>query len=532
MNYNRQHEDFRGDKIYFAMEGKSLKLKNILLSRIVIAGSIILLQIVWFITFFLRLTEYSIIINFFFTTLSIIALLFVINKRYNPAFKLAWSILILLFPLFGGLLYAMLGTKEPLRKMSTSIENTKNAILPFVSQKEEILLAIKENDKHAYGQVKYILDHSNSPIYKNTETKYYRSGEENFPDILEALKSAKHFIFLEYFIIANGRMWNEVLEVLKEKAAQGVDVRVMYDDVGSLTTLPYKYYKYIESFGIKCEAFNHFVPFFSVVMNNRDHRKILVIDGHTGFTGGINLADEYINEKNRFGYWKDTGIMLKGEAVWNLTVMFLTMWNAVRKTDTSYEAFMPKAHNKLEFNDDGYVQPYGDSPLDGETVGENVYLNIINNAVDYVYIFTPYLIIDNEMMVALCLAAKRGVDVRIVTPNIPDKKIVFLLTQSFYPQLIENGVKIYQFTPGFLHAKCFVSDDKVATVGTINMDYRSLYLHFECGVFLYNTKTVLEVRDDILNTIEQSRRISEEDLNSSFIKRFAQAVLILFAPLL
>lgn len=509
-----------------------MKLKNILISRIVIAGTIILLQIFWFVTFFLRLTKYSVIINIFFTSLSVIALLFVINKRYNPAVKLAWSILILLFPLFGGLLYLMLGTKEPLRKMSNTIEESKKGINSFVKQEENILLEIQEQEKHVFGQVNYIYNHSKSPIYKNTETKYYRSGEENFPDILEALKSAKHFIFLEYFIIANGRMWNEVLEVLKEKAANGVDVRVMYDDVGSLTTLPYKYYKYIESFGIKCEAFNHFVPFFSVVMNNRDHRKILVIDGHTGFTGGINLADEYINEKKRFGYWKDTGIMLKGEAVWNLTAMFLTMWNAVRKTDTSYEAFMPKVHNSQDFNSNGYVQPYGDSPLDGETVGENVYLNMINQAVDYVYIFTPYLIIDNEMMVALCLAAKRGVDVRIVTPNIPDKKIVFLLTQSFYPQLIDNGVKIYQFTPGFLHAKCFVSDDKVATVGTINMDYRSLYLHFECGVFLYNTNTVMDVKNDILQTIEQSRRIGEEDLNRSFLKRLVQAVLILFAPLL
>lgn len=509
-----------------------MKLKKLLFSRMLIVGAILALQIVWFFTFFLRLSEYSILINMFFSTLSIVALLVVVNKTYNPAFKLAWAVPILLFPLFGGLLYLVLGNKKPLKRISRRLEASRDEIEPYMIRDDSLLLELRTKDKRAYGQAKYLFDYSRSPIYKNTETKYYRSGEENFPDMLEALKSAEYFIFLEYFIINDGRMWSEILEILKEKAAKGVDVRVMYDDVGCLTTLPFQYYKQLESYGIKCEAFNHFVPFFSIVMNNRDHRKILVIDGHTGFTGGINLADEYINENKRFGYWKDTGIMLKGEAVWNLTVMFLTMWNAVRKTDTTFEAFQPKTYYKKDFLNDGYVQPYGDSPLDGETVGENVYLNLINMAEDYVYIFTPYLIIDNEMTVALCLAAKRGVDVRIVTPNIPDKKMVFWLTQSYYPQLINNGVKIYQFTPGFLHAKCFVCDDTFATVGTINMDYRSLYLHFECGVFMYQTKSVMDVKEDILATIEQSKRMTQEEMNKSFLKRTIQALLRLFAPLL
>lgn len=509
-----------------------MKIKKLFFSRLLVVGISFLIQLIWLITFFQRLTSYSIIINFFFTALSIIALLSIINKRYNPAFKLAWAIPILTFPLFGGMLYLLLGTKKPLKRMARRMELSENAIEPFLSRDECVLDEIYSQDKKAYGQMRYLYNKSKSPVYKNTVTKYYKSGEENFIDILDALRKAEHFIFLEYFIIEEGKMWNEILDVLKEKAAKGLDVRVLYDDVGCLSTLPYKYYKKLESFGIKCEAFNHFVPIFSVVMNNRDHRKILVIDGHIGFTGGINLADEYINVKRRFGYWKDTGIMLHGEAVWNLTVMFLTMWNSIRKTDESFEAFFPKTHIEKEFCSDGYVQPYGDSPLDGETVGENVYLNMINMAVDYVYIFTPYLITDNEMMVALCLAAKRGVDVRIVTPGIPDKKMVFWLTQSYYPQLIENGVKIYEFTPGFLHAKCFVSDDTFATVGTINMDYRSLYLHFECGTFLYKNKTVLDVKEDILETIDKSRKMTMQELDQSYGKRIAQGLLRIFAPLL
>ena len=324
---------------------------------------------------------------------------------------------------------------------------------------------------------------------------------------------------------------NMILEILKEKAAKGVDVRLIYDDFGSVTVLPYKYYRKLESYGIKCEAFNKFIPIFSVVMNHRDHRKITVIDGHTGFTGGLNLADEYINRKERFGYWKDTGIMLKGEAVWNLTAMFLTVWNAVRPTDKDFRMFMPGRYHAKDFPSDGYVQPYGDSPLDNETVGENVYLNMINAAQKYIYMCTPYLIIDNEMITALCLAAKRGVDVRIVTPNIPDKKLVFCLTQSYYPQLLESGVNIYQFTPGFIHAKCFVCDDKFATVGTINMDYRSLYLHFECGVFLYRSSAVMQVKEDALETMEKSCLVTENMIQKRFPIRLAQALLRVLAPI-
>lgn len=328
-------------------------------------------------------------------------------------------------------------------------------------------------------------------------------------------------------------MFDTMTEILMRKAAEGVDVRVIYDDIGCISTLPPKYNKKLEGMGIKCAVFNPFRPILSVVMNNRDHRKIFVVDGKVGFTGGINLADEYINEKSRFGYWKDTGVRLEGEAVWNLTAMFLTAWSYVNHSREDYKEYMPQIYQTELPETDGYVQPYGDSPLDHETVGENIYLNMINDAENYVYIFTPYLIIDNEMLVSLCNAAKRGVDVRIVTPGIPDKKLIFLLTQSHYEPLLRAGVKIYQYTPGFIHAKSFLCDDKVGTVGSINLDYRSLYLHFECGVFMYRTKALEQLKQDCLDTFEQSEEMTLEFCrNQNVFIRILQGMMRLVAPLL
>ena len=333
-------------------------------------------------------------------------------------------------------------------------------------------------------------------------------------------------------------MWGTILKILERKAQEGLDVRIIYDDVGCVNTLPARFYKELRERGIKCQVFNPFRPIISVVLNNRDHRKIMVIDGHTGFTGGINLADEYINRKQRFGHWKDTGIMLHGEAVWNFTMMFLKMWSVVSGsvddlTPAALEKYKTDIWHKEAFEEDGFVQPYGDSPLDEETVGENIYLHMINRAQRYVYIFTPYLIIDEEMMTALCLAAKSGIDVRIVTPGIPDKRLVFLLSRSYYEQLIEAGVHIYEYTPGFLHAKCFVCDDQVATVGTVNLDYRSLYMHFECGVWMYRSSAVWQVLDDVKETIAKSREITLVDCRSQRqIIRLFQSLLRLFAPML
>lgn len=511
-----------------------MKILKFLFSRLVIVGVILALQVAWFLVLVVKLSYYSTIINLLLLILSILVVLWVVNKQDNPAYKLAWVIPILSFPILGGLLYLTMGDKKPSKRFTKKLDREYGKSKSLLLQSEDILEELKELDITFANQVKYINNAANFPIHKGTYTEYYKSGEENFEVMKKELEKATKFIFMEYFIIEEGVMWNSILEILERKAKEGVDVRLIYDDVGCLSVLPYKYYKKIESMGIKCEAFNHYVPIFSVAMNNRDHRKITVIDGHTAFSGGINLADEYINVKTRFKYWKDTGIMLKGDGVWNYTVMFLQMWNAIRPTDEDYSIFKP---NRIQSADadvlsDGYVQPYGDSPLDEETIGETVYMNIINGAKKYVYIFTPYLIIDNELMTALTVAAKKGVDVRIVTPGVPDKKLVYLVTQSYYKQLIEAGVRIYQYTPGFIHAKCFVCDDEIATVGTINLDYRSLYLHFECGTLLYKTKSVLKVKEDALETISVSEEITKDHCDKNIVVSLLQAVLRLFAPLL
>ena len=356
-----------------------------------------------------------------------------------------------------------------------------------------------------------------------------------FPVLVHELEQAKHFIFIEYFIINDGVMWQTILNILEKKAKEGVDVRLIYDGFGCLTTLPYKYDQEMRRRGIKCEVFNRFRPILNIIQNNRDHRKICVIDGWTGFTGGINLADEYINQRKRFGHWKDTAVMLKGEGVWNMTAMFLYMWGIVTRTDTSLDFgnYVPHRWHPNDFPGSGYVQPFCDSPLDDEIVGENVYLNIINRARNYVYICTPYLIIDNEMMTALCLAAKSGVDVRIITPGIPDKKLIFSVTRSYYARLAAGGVQIYEYTPGFIHAKQFVADDKAAAVGTINLDYRSLYLHFENGCWFCGCQAVQDVRADFEALFPQCENVTPQYSGQrSLALRGVQCVFRLFSPLM
>lgn len=507
------------------------KLFKLLLSRLVIVGILILLQVGWLLVTFFHLSNYSALIRAAFMVLSILVALWIINKKDNPAYKLAWIVPITLVPLLGGLMYLAIGNKNPTRGMRRRLEKSGSRILPLIHQDEEVKETLENMSPHVAGQSAY-LQRCGFPIYRNSTAQYFPTGEDCYKVMIEELKKAKHYIFMEYFIVADGIMWQGILDILKQKVKEGVEVRFMYDDMGCVSLLPYGYYKQMEAMGIKCMAFNRFIPIFSLAMNNRDHRKILVIDGHTAFSGGINLADEYINEIIRFGYWKDTAIMIRGEAVWNFMVMFLQTWNAFYKVqDGDFLKYKTNVHIKEDYVD-GFIQPYGDSPLDDEVVGESVYLNIINQADRYVYIFTPYLIIDNEMMTALCMAAKRGVDVRIVTPGIPDKKMIFMLTQSYYEQLLESGVRIFEYTPGFIHAKCFVCDDIIATVGTINLDYRSLYLHFECGVYMYRARAVMDVKRDAMETIRKSHEIMLADTRTGFFKGLFRAVLRVFAPLL
>ncbi|NLK95724.1 MAG: cardiolipin synthase [Clostridiales bacterium] len=510
-------------------------MKKIIFSRIVMVGLLMLLQIIFLVVSILKLSESFVYLYVFFVVLSIVVVIYIVSRKDNPSYKLAWTIQVLLFPLFGGLFYLLFGGNKIRKKLKKQLNENYKKTEKLLVQDEEIIEEINNLDKNICSEVKYIKNFSNFPIYKNTISEYLSPGEKFFERLIAEIKKAKHYIFMEYFIISEGLMWDTVLGVLQEKVKEGVDVRLIYDDVGCITTLPRNYNKKLEAMGIKTLIFNEVMPVLSGVVNNRDHRKITVIDGHTAFTGGCNLADEYINEIVRFGHWQDASLLIKGDAVWSFTIMFLQIWESLREEtgDTDLSKFKPKVNYSGDFKNDGYVQPYGDSPYDTELVGENVYLNIINKAKDYVYINTPYLIIDNELVTALTLAAKSGVDVRIITPHIEDKWYVHIITRAYYSQLIEAGVKIYEYTPGFIHSKTFVSDDEIAVVGTINMDYRSLYLHFECGVFMYNTQTVNVMKNDFFKIMEKSQRVTIEDTKDvKWYIVLLRAILKVFAPLM
>lgn len=509
------------------------KILKILLNRVFFVSVGIVLQIIWWLFVFGYLSNASSFVSGFMRALSIIIVLWLVNKNINPSYKLAWTILILSVPVFGGLFYILLGRSTIAAKMQERYEKVLRQERHLLIEKKDTKKKLEDTDSGVARQSAYLRDYAEFPLHENTECEYYKSGEDMFPELLRALKNARHFIFLEYFIIGDGVMWQSILEILEQKAREGLDIRLIYDDFGCITTLPYHFYKELQSAGIKCAAFNPYRPLVNVVLNNRDHRKICVVDGYIGFTGGINLADEYINRIVRYGYWKDTGIRMIGEGVWNLTVMFLQMWTVITRTESKFEDFMPHKFHQEGFKGTGFVHPYCDTPLDDETVGENVYMNMINGAKRYVYICTPYLIIGNEMMTALCIAAKSGIDVRIITPGIPDKKMVFLLTQSYYEQLIKAGVKIYQYEPGFIHAKSFVCDDELAVIGTINMDYRSLYLHFENGVWIYRNPVVWDMKRDYLETLKVSRQIGLDFCkNRNIVIRGIQSILRLLAPML
>ena len=509
------------------------KILNLIFSRMTIVGMLILLQVGMILSVIWKLSNYFIYFYAGCVVISVIVVIHLVSKNVNPSYKLAWAIPIMLFPVFGGLFYIIAGNNRLGKSFRKRLAEIHHRTVPFLQQDETIMEELEDKDKHIMSQARYIHNASGFPIYKNTKTKYLSPGELFFKSLIEELEKAEHFIFMEYFIIDEGMMWDKVLDVLEKKAKKGVDVRVLYDDIGCLKTLPYKYEEELRKRGIQCLVFNPLSPAVSIILNNRDHRKITVIDGHVGFMGGINLADEYINAVERFGHWKDAAILLKGEAVWNLSMMFLQVWELTKGVDEDYNLYRPHVHHPEPFESDGYVQPYGDSPLDQETVGENVYLNLLHKAKNYVYICTPYLIVDNEMITALSLAAKSGVDVRIMTPYIEDKWYVHILTRAYYEQLIKVGIKIYEYTPGFIHSKTFVSDDEVGVVGSINMDYRSLYLHFECGTWLYQTETIKDIKEDFLSMQEIATPITLEDCRRvKLITRIMRSILRLLAPLM
>lgn len=495
--------------------------------RLVIVALSFVFQIVFSMSLGALLSELATTIRILYILLSILLVLEIIKNTKSISANLPWVILILFFPAAGTMLYLFIGndfhSSKTLKKVNKEVNNSKK----YYVQDKEIINEINEKN---LDKLRYLANDAKFIVSKNNKVKYYPLGELVFKDMLNELNKAKDYIFLEYFRIDKGSMWTSILEILKKKVKEGVEVRIIYDDFGCIQPMPNDYNKELEQYGIKVVVFNEIKPFLGIIMNNRDHRKIMIIDGKVAFCGGINIADEYINKKVRFGHWKDNGIMVKGEGVYNFVIMFLSLWNAYKNEDVDYSKF--KVNQKGKYKENGYLVSYCDNPLDSDQVGENVYLNIINQSKKYLFISTPYLILDSELEKSLILAAKRGVDVRIVVPKIADKKIVYSLSSSYFEQLIKNGVNIYTYTPGFIHSKVFVSDDEVATVGTFNLDYRSLYLHFECGIYMEKVDEIKNIKKDLENVIKKSHKVTQKEATPNFIKGIWQGILRLFAPLM
>lgn len=491
---------------------------------------LILLQAAVFAVSLIISSKISAAIRTALTILSVAAVLHIVSTKDKGSFKLVWVFLILLFPLFGGLLYLLVNAQSSTKRFQKKITETEEKARKLQCH-DDYAKAVNALP-HAAAQINYLDQFAGFPVYSESSAVYLSSGEMKFEYLLKELEKAEHYIFLEYFIIQEGTMWNTILDILKRKSAEGVLVRIIYDDIGCFLLLPKDYPEQLEKSGIHCAVFNPFRPVLTVVQNNRDHRKIAVIDGKTAFTGGVNLADEYINAYEKHGHWKDTAVMIQGKAAWSFTLMFLQMWELCKGTNEDYAEYDPWKDSTCNTVSDGLIQPYADSPLDEEHVGEHVYLHIINQAKNYLYINTPYLIVDDSMISALTLAAKSGVDVRIITPHIYDKFFVHMTTRSYYRELLKAGVKIYEYTDGFIHSKVFLSDDITATVGTTNLDFRSLYLHFECGVQLHECKTISDIKSDFLATLRICHEIKEEDCKNNVFMHIFQDVLRLFAPLM
>ncbi|MCP1101214.1 cardiolipin synthase [Aequitasia blattaphilus] len=507
-------------------------LFKIVFSRIGIIALAIILQIAILFISVQYLREYLPYIYGLLILVESIVIIHLINSVGNPAFKMTWILLILMFPGVGMLFYLYVKIQPGSHILKGKLAAQHIETEPYRQQNPSVLAAIKTSKSANSLLAHYLHRQLGFPTYQNTDVKYFALGEEKFEEMLIQLKQARKFIFLEYFIVKEGYMWNSILDILVDKVKKGVEVRFMYDGLGSLTTLPWDYHKQMERLGIKCKVMGSLKPFLSTIQNNRDHRKILVIDGRVAFTGGINLSDEYINRVKRFGHWKDTAIMLEGDGVQSFTMMFLEMWNAESKETENYRKYLTRQSSGFQ-RGLGYVIPYADSPFDNENVGEEVYFHMLNHAKKYVHIMTPYLILDNEMITTLTRAAKSGIEVVIIMPHIPDKWYAYAVAKTYYKELIMAGVQIYEYNPGFIHAKVFVSDDDTAAVGTINLDYRSLYLHFECGAFIYNNMEVHRIEMDFQNTLKRCHKVSMMEVEKrSWYYILMGKALRLFAPLM
>jgi len=462
--------------------------------------------------------------------ISVATVIAIVNRSMSPESKVTWLI-VTFVPVFGPLLYLMFGERRLSKKELKQLQEL-NSIAFHENNGHRLHLQLQKTDKSAYGIINALLHmDSNAEVYEQTDAQFFADGEEMWNQMLEDLKRAEKFIFLEYYIVEDGLMWDSMLEILEEKVAQGVEVKMLYDDIGCMVTLPGDYTVYLRSKGIDAHKFNKVIPRMTVAYNNRDHRKILVIDGQISYTGGINLADEYINHIERFGHWKDSGIRIDGPATQAFTRLFLMNWYINRGEISDFDQY--HLENQTRFGS-GLCIPYGSGPkpIYKTKVGKIVYQNLINQAEDFVYITTPYLIIDYDLTEDIKNAAMRGVDVRIITPHIPDKKLIQLVTRGAYPDLLSAGVRIFEYTPGFIHSKQMIVDDRFAAVGTINLDYRSLVHHYENAVLLYKTESIADIHKDFENIFEQSQEIFSDTINPTWYQMLIKEVTQLFAPML
>ncbi len=511
-------------------KSKSGVLRGIF-SRATVIILFFLIQLFFIVESYIWLEQYRYILTIFEAFFAVAIVLYLVNSEMDATSRGTWLILVMVAPLLGALLFIYTKLDWGYRGLKRRINQLVEASQPYLQNDEQVIKEVKDSTSTTYHLVQY-LQHTRAifPVYGNTKTTFFPSGESFFKVFKEKLLAAENYIFIEFFIIGEGRMWGEVLNILERKVKEGVEVRVLYDGMNELSRLSTDYAKRLRHLGIMAKSFLPISPFISTYYNYRDHRKIVVIDGEIAFTGGVNLADEYINEIDRFGHWVDTAIMLEGQAVDSFLVLFLQMWSITEK-EMIIEPYL--GNHFPPQPTDGYVIPYGDSPLDTDKVGENVYIDILNHAKDYVYIMTPYLILDGELEHAIRFASERGVDVRIIMPGIADKKIAYYLAKTYYKSLMSSGVTIYEYKPGFVHAKVFVSDDVKAVVGSINLDYRSLYHHFECATYLYRSSTISDIYQAFLDTQAKCQKVTPEEVqNRPLYQKLIGLLVKTIAPLL
>lgn len=502
---------------------------KILSSRLFAVSILILFQICIIVLPIVFLSAYYIPLFLLFQAVSFFLSIGIVNRNNNPGFKIAWLIPVLAFPVGGALLYIMFGRMHLNKKNTAKLRNAVESSDGIIETDTKLLDMIGRQNAHVEREARYIINNSRSNIYAHTTTKFLNPGSLFFNELIKDLQNAENYIFLEYFIIGDGEMWQKIFDVIKEKAAAGVEVRLMYDDIGTINLLPVDFPQTMQSYGIQTVVFNPYKPSLDRFMNYRDHRKFAIIDGKTAFTGGINIADEYINKKKRFGFWEDSCIRLNGDAVKKIVVLYLEMWYFTTGIPQDYAKYA--IDHKSE--PDGFVIPFSDEPLFRDLIHENAYINVINNAKKNVYICTPYLILDETMESALIRAARSGIDVKIITPHHPDKKYIFEMTRANYESLIANGVEIYEFTPGFIHTKMIISDDTTAIVGTCNFDYRSFYLHFENGVWLHKCRAVHEAQESFMKALCASEQVTPDICGDvSFSRQVVRSLLKVLSPLM